>query len=319
MTRSNKVPESGHCGEFSAIKRAWSRGRLGLMDRVVGSRSCSAMTQGMVFALLMERVDRRTLALPEGVTLTAAEIGAGYMDARSVRSALEALVVSGRIETHGERGHGFSVRVLPLQAPDGNGLDVRSAATAPKDHAPIATDRKPAATSTAKGPGVHSQRAMGPQPVDPWPADHPYRSPPLPHPPHQDPPNPQRGDGPSTSRTPESLSPTKAIPLPPVEVVAPPPAFTLTPPEPEAKTKAPKRAKTTTEPQKPTTAPTMPEDATPLPAKASPAPKAPKGRKPPEERSDAKYLRAFDAGIAKGAGIPAFATPPHGLDRKSVV
>lgn len=141
----------------------------------------------------------------------------------------------------------------------------------------------------------------------------------------KDPPNPQGGNGPATSRTPESLPPTKTTPSPIVEVVTPPPqrqplAFALTPPEPVPPKPTPAAKRTPkARAEHPLAATTSADVASSPRPKVKAPPKPPNAKVPPAERADVKYLRAFDAGIAKGAGIEAFVTPPHGLTRQTLI
>jgi hypothetical protein len=117
--------ESGNCQLFSAIKRAWARNQIGIQDRQIGNRCVSALLQVAIFGLLLERVDRRTLAFFDATTMTADAIGAGYATERSVRACIDALVEGGQIEATLTRGRGYFIKIVATPPSSRSGQEVQ--------------------------------------------------------------------------------------------------------------------------------------------------------------------------------------------------
>lgn len=205
--------ETGNCQLFAAIKRAWARNQIGIQDRKIGERSVSALLQVAIFGLLLERVDRRTLAFFDASTMTAEAIGAGYATERSVRACIDALVEGGQIEATLTRGRGYMIRITAAVEP---GRDVQSNRTT----CPI--------SEVASGHTVQDNRTHGPEELDTRSKLLSLRSP------QEDPHSNPTGDSvaslapsplaPSTSRSPATL-PVEADPW----GLAPTPSVTASP------------------------------------------------------------------------------------------
>jgi hypothetical protein len=197
-------PETGNCQ------------LIGIQDRQVGTRCVSALLQVAVFGLLLERVDRRTLAFFEGSTMTAEAIGAGYASDRSVRACIDALVEGGQIEATLTRGRGYMIRITATIDASASGRGVRSERT----HGPVKSSEvgHPVQESWTHGPdeldtrsGTLLMRSPQEDPHKKIPtedASHPLASS-RPAPPSPAAPAPITARSPATMPTPSQPSPTE--------------------------------------------------------------------------------------------------------------
>ncbi len=93
-----------------AVEHAWTMGTLGIRNVRIGARTVSASTQGLILGILLERIGGYEANI--FATLTAEDIGSGYVSERSVRDALRALAALGLVEVGPSSGRGLLVRIV---------------------------------------------------------------------------------------------------------------------------------------------------------------------------------------------------------------
>lgn len=103
--------ETGLCGDFAAVKRAWAHGRLGIADRAVAGGTSPAGTQACVLGLILERVDRRTMAILPGCVPRMEDLSAGYYSDKTTMLALRALEETRlvQVQRHGKVVIGIAI------------------------------------------------------------------------------------------------------------------------------------------------------------------------------------------------------------------